>query len=93
MRDRLAFKGIAKHIELLAGRRARIDHGHLALADYIKICALEGERAWIVADNAPQARRDAFERDILKFHLTREGGRLVFRVAQGNLSASLVEWI
>ncbi len=89
MRDRLALQRIAKHIELLARRRAGIDHRHLPFADHIKVRAFEGERARIVADDAPQARRDALEHAILKIHLARKGGRLVFRVAQGNLATSL----
>jgi hypothetical protein len=55
MRDGLAAHGVEQRRAVHGIFRTRIDDGDLAAADDVAHRALEGERAWVVAQHAPHA--------------------------------------
>src|ERR1700730_16444360 len=49
MRNSLALQRAREDIELFARSRTGIDHGHVPLADHVKVRALKGERTGVMA--------------------------------------------
>src|SRR5438309_1119080 len=73
MRDMLLREARHERSDMLFQLGAGVDHRHLALADDIGAGALEGERAGIVGDDAPDARCDGFEPTVFEGNLATKG--------------------